>query len=61
MVAFADQQNEPPLVPQVVCIRDTSLLSTAAIPLTDVDAIFSNEFPINLDGIFADQGSTGDV
>ena len=32
MVAVADHQDEPPVVSQVVCIRDASLLPTAAFP-----------------------------
>jgi hypothetical protein len=53
MMSLADYQNEPLLVPQVVCVRDASLFPTAAFPLTDFDAVLGDEFPINLAGIFA--------
>jgi len=58
---FANQQDEPPLVAQIVCVRDASLLSTTAFPLADVDAVLGDQFPINLGGIFARPNRTGDV
>lgn len=61
MVAVADQQDEPLLVTQVVCVRDASLFPTAAIPFTDVDAVLCDQFPIDLAGIFSIWDRAGDV
>jgi hypothetical protein len=61
MVAVADQQDEPLLVTQVVCVRDASLFPTAAIPFTDVDAVLGDQFPIDLAGIFAARNRASDV
>ena len=61
MVAFADHQDEPLLVSQVVCVRDASLFPAAAFPFADFDAVLGDEFPINLDGIFSARDRAGDV
>ena len=58
-MSFADHQDEPLLVSQVMCVGDSSLLAVPAFPFTDVDAVFGDQFPINNDGIFARRYRTG--